>query len=170
MRRALFVLVGCAVLAGCGGSTHDGSTTSPTTTSSTQTIPSAAAHLEQAVKEAINQDHAISVRALWTNTVPGNHPATAGPQLTALRQSVAQRRAQGLRVKLLKEQFRIVAVRLAPSYSAASATVTDHERVQPSYANGRPRGKAVTLSERVRLELRRVGDAHFVVWKVTASS
>jgi len=169
MRRTLLVLTGSAVLAGCGASAHRDSTSAITTKASVQTAPSAEARLEHGVREAINQDHALSVQALWTNMVPSNHSATAGPQLEALRQSVAQRRAQGVRVKLLEEQFRIAAIHLEPSYSTASATVTDHERVQPTYANGRPRGKAVTLNEQVRLELRRVGGTRFVVWKVTAS-
>lgn len=169
MRRSgILVTVGLLVLAnGCGGGeTHTAASHPPTTTTASQ--PATPAVLEQAVRKAVEEDHRLSVEALWTNRVPANPPATAGPNLAILRRSVAQRRRQGVRVKMLSEQFRVLVVQLDPSYTTATATVLDIEQVQPSYPDGRPRGKPSSTREQARLELRRVGATErFVVWKVT---
>jgi hypothetical protein len=154
-------------LAGCGGSHQTTvSQTQPATSQTTRPATTPAA-LEQAVREAITKDHTLSREVLWTNRVPVSTPATAGPALAVLRTSVAQRRSQGVRVKTLSENFRILSVQLEPSYAAATAMIVDDQRVQPSYPSGRPRGRSVTLNERVRIELHRIGGSQrFVVWKV----
>lgn len=166
MRRAsLLLLVGCALVAGCGGSTH--SATTSTAARSTTTSLDATTRLEQAVRRAITEDHSLSVETLWTNRVPANPPASGGPELAILRRSVAQRRKAGVRVRVLSEHFRILAVQLDPSYTTATATVLDSERVQQTLPNGQPRGKPSAATEHVHLELRRVGETErFLVWKV----
>jgi hypothetical protein len=142
--------------------------TTSTTPRSTVTSPDATAQLEQAVQRAVAEDHRLSVEALWTNRVPANPPASGGPELAILRRSVAERRKAGVRVRTLSERFRIVGVRLDPSYTTATATVIDTERVQPTDLNGRPRGRPSATAEHVHLELRRLGASQrFLVWKVT---
>jgi hypothetical protein len=166
MKRALITTVGCALLAGCGGTAHN--STISTAPKSTVTTPNVNKQLEAAVRRAVEQDHRLSVEALWTNQLPAKPPASGGPDLSILRRSVAQRRSAGVRVRVLSERFRILSVQLNPSYAAATATVLDEERVQPTTSNGKPRGKPSSTVEHVRLELRRVAGAErFLVWKVT---
>jgi hypothetical protein len=159
-------------LSGCGGdAAHTTAGSASTGTASTGTItsrsPTPTARLEAAAINAIKQSHRLSVEVLWTNRVPANPSTNGGPDLAALRRSAAQRRAAGVRVRVLSEHLRITGVQLDPSYTTATATVIDDERVQPSYPNGRPRGKPTNLHEHVRLDLRRVaGSERFIVWKV----
>jgi len=154
---------------GCGSTSGSHTVTSdakPTTTAASRQ-PATPAVLEGAVRRAIEEAHRLSVEALWTNRVPANPPASGGPALASLRQSVAQRRQAGVRVRTLSEHLRILSVNLDPSYTTATATVTDDERVQTTNTDGRPRGKTVTLDEHVHLDLRRVDDTErFKVWKV----
>jgi hypothetical protein len=164
--RPLTLLGACLILAGCGGAAH--STTTTTSTRSTTTATDPAAQLEQAVRRAISEEHSMSVSVLWTNQVPANPTVIGGPSLAILRRSVAQRRSEGVRVRVLSEHFRILSVNLAPSYATATAIVVEDQRVQPTYPDGRARGKPSATSERVRLELHRVGNTErFLVWKVT---
>ena len=163
---ALLGCIAAAVLAGCGGG--DDSTTSRSSTTADTTAASSPAVLERAVRGAIEEDHRMSVSVLWTNRVPRRPTATAGPALAMLRRSAAQRRREHIRVRVVSERFRILSLRLDPSYTSAKATVLDVQRTQPSHADGRPLGKPVRLSERARLVLHRVGSQpRFVVWKVT---
>jgi hypothetical protein len=119
-------------------------------------------------RAAIHEDHRMSVRVLWTNSVPAHPRATAGPALAVLRRSVAARARLGIRVRLLSERFRVISIRLDPSYARATAVVYDQQRVRPYGRDGRPLGRAVVLKEWARLELRRLGSGmRFVVWKVT---
>ena len=170
-RSAMCAVVIAAVsVAGCsGGSNRASSTsTSPSTSGPTTTEPTTEAALIAAVRTAIRNDHRMSVRVLWTNKVPTRPRATAGPALAVLRRSVAARARRGIRVRLLSERFRVVSIRLDPSYTRATAVVHDPQRVRPYGRDGRPLGRAVALNERARLELRRVGSGmRFVVWKVT---
>jgi hypothetical protein len=120
------------------------------------------------VRTAVTEDHRLSVEALWTNRVPANPPASGGPELAILRRSVAERRKAGVRVRTLSERFRVVGVQLDPSYTTATATVIDTERVKPTDLNGRPLGRPSATVEHVHLELRRLGASQrFLVWKVT---
>jgi hypothetical protein len=174
MRRLAFpttvILAAALVIAGCGASnTH-------TTASQTQPAPSpstttgqqvSSAALEQAVREAVTQDHALSGESLWTDRIPPHPPATGGPALAVMRESAAQRRRQGIRVRTLSERFSILGVQLDPSYASATVAVRDIQRVVP-YKNGRRLGHAVKLDERAHLLLHRQGLAtRFIVWKVT---
>lgn len=168
MRRPLLLLLGCALLAGCGGAGSAPGGTSRQTTASSPTSTDGSAALEAGVRDAVEQDHSLSVESLWTNRVPAHPAATAGPALLALRQSVAQRHRAGVRVRTLSQHLRILNIELAPSYTTATVTILDVERVLPSYSNGRPRGKAVAAHERARLQLHRIGSTdRFAVWKVT---
>jgi hypothetical protein len=164
---ALFVSVAVAASACSGNSGHK--TNALTTNATTATTTSdTTATLVDAVRAAISEDHRMSVRVLWTNSVPAHPRATAGPALAVLRRSVAARARRGIRVRLLSERFRVISIHLDPSYERATAVVYDPQRVRPYGRDGRPLGRPVVLKERARLELRRVGSsARFVVWKVS---
>jgi hypothetical protein len=171
MRRAAVLLAAALVLAASGCGTDATHTTVPTTTKVTSQPATPAARLEAAVRSAIKQAHRVSVEVLWTNQVPANPQASGGPALATLRRSAAERRKAGVRVRVLSERLRILSVHLDPSYAAATATVLDDERVQPTHTDGRPRGQAVTLHEHAHLDLRRVEDTErFKVWKVELPS
>jgi hypothetical protein len=164
------VLVAALAVAGCGGSkTHTtAASTQPTTSSTTTSQQATPAALEQAARTAVLEDHHVLVRALVTNFVPETPPGTAGPALASLRKSVAERQQQKVRVRILSDSFRVLTVALDPSFTSATATILDTQRVLPTYPNGHPRGRPSAAHERARLELRRIGDTErFVVWKVT---
>ena len=168
---AAIVLVLTLATAACGSSPtakNGTAATPPDSTISTAAV-SGRAQMLAAVRVAILADHRLAVRTLWTNSVPDHTVATAGPQLADLRRSVAARRQRGVRVKLLSERFRIVSVDLDPSYTSATAIVADPQQVRPYSSDGRPLGAKVSLNERARLQLRRLGTSpRFVVWEVTA--
>jgi len=122
-----------------------------------------------AVRVVIDQHHRLSLRVLWTNVVPERPAAVAGPALANLRRAAAGRRRQGIRVRLLSERFRIISIRLDPSYARATAVVSDPQQVRPTGAGGRPLGRPIVLNEHARIQLRRVGrPQRFVVWSVQA--
>lgn len=164
------LLLGLVLAAGGCGSSSGTRTTAgrPTGTTSVSRPMTAAASLEQAVRKAITEEHAMSGEVLWTNQLPAKPSAIGGPALAVLRQAVAQRRSAGVRVRVLSEHFRVLNVNLDPSYATATATVMEDQRVQPTDLRGRRQGGPSEAHERVRLELRRVGnDERFIVWKVT---
>jgi hypothetical protein len=132
----------------------------------------AQAALLRAARSALVANHRVSVRVLWTNRVPESARAsTGGPALSSLRAAATTRRARGIRVRMLKDEHRVVSLHLDPSYAQARAIVVDRQLVQPSRVDGRPRGHTVRLVERARYELRRVGGSQrFVVWKVVVLS
>ncbi len=165
MRRALLILTACALLAGCGGAAHR--TTTPITTSTTTTAPDAAARLEQAVRTALQENAKVSDYVLEHNTIPSwARQSTAGPALAGMRGSAAQRRTGHVTVRVLSSEVQVHSVSIDPSYTDATANVTERSRVVP-YRNGRALGKAITGNERARFELHRLGNgATFVVWKV----
>lgn len=166
MRRAIPLTTAVVALAvsGCGGSggTNTVAGHTPTTTASRPNTPAA---LEQAVRRAVSENHALLTHALLTNSVPSHPEGTAGPALADLRRSAAQRRAQRMKVRIVSEDFRVLSIELDPSYATATASVLNIQRVQPSYG-GRP-GARSTSREHVRLELHRIDSTErFVVWKV----
>lgn len=178
MSRAILtaILLPVALLTGCAGQTTATDTTPAATPATTpaNVTPTPAnvtpAALLAAVRAAIRTDHNLSVKALWTNHVPTSPRATAGPALANLRRAVAARRRRGIRIRLLSERFRILIVRLDPSYTRATATVSDAQHLRPHHASGGPLGRPITLNEHARLDLRRVGtSSRFVVWTVTAT-
>lgn len=168
--RAMLIVISVtvAILVGaCGSSRSQSGTTTKSDAPTTNTHNFSAA-LEKAVREAIAKNHTLLTSTLWTNRVPAHPPATAGPALAYLRKAVAERQKQGVRVRVLSDRFRVLSVQLEPTYTTATATVLDAARVQPTHLNGRPLGRPSSISERVRLELRRVGTTtSFVVWKTT---
>jgi len=165
----ILLLSSTALIAGACTSDENNSPagTRETTGTTTTTAEEETAALEQAARDALQANHRLSKRVLWTNKVPSNVASTGGPALAALRDSAADRRRRGIRVQVVSEEFRILSVELDPSYATANATVFNPQRVQPHGRSGRPLGKPVKLRERVRFELRRVGSSvRFVVWKV----
>lgn len=164
---ALALCGGCALLTGCGGAAHDTATTrSSTTSSSTTATLDATAQLEDAVREVLKANGRLSVYVLWNNKVPSwASRSTRGPALTDLVASAKSRGKQGIRVRSLSAKVQVLAVQLAPSYTSATATVHDRERVA-LYKHGR-RERTVMLDERDEITLHRLGQARrFVVWEV----
>lgn len=93
-----------------------------------------------------------------------------GPALKNLRDAAATRRKRQIRVKLLSETFRIVAIHLEPSYTTAFATVSDRQRVRPYSYAGKPLGTAITDTEHAKITLHRIGrSSRFLVWTVTST-
>lgn len=164
-RRAAALLTIAAVAAGaagCGSESDPASTTSSTA----RTTADPQQQLEAAVRDAIQRDHEESVRSLWTNRVPAEPAATAGPALKQWRRSVADRRRAGVRVRSLSQRVRVLDVRLDPSYETATALIQADQRVQPVRSDGRRIGKPVAVHQRVRLVLHRAPGDRFVVWDV----
>lgn len=163
-------LLGCflvaVVAAGCGS----GSAAPPTTKASTSTTtrdPTAA--LNRAVRLALHKNYQLSSYVLWHNAVPASaQESTRGPALAALRNSAAQRRKSGIRIKPVSGSLRIISVSLDPSFTSATATTLASGRVRP-YEGGKAESRTIPLHERARIQLRRLGRSqNFVVWQVTS--
>lgn len=167
MRRLAPVLlvVLMAIAAGCGGGNEGVTTQPPPTTTAPETGEAA---LRQAVRTALDGNLRLSVFVLWNNRIPGwAERSTRGPALASLRAAAENRRKRGVRVRLVVNRREVRSIRLDPSYVRATTIVLDRQQVQPSRRNGRPVGRKVTLNERARYELRRVGQSErFVVWRV----
>jgi hypothetical protein len=163
MRRLLPLLAVCALLAGCGGSAAHRPSPSTTNTAT----PNPTAQLEQAVRTALQANARASDYVLEHNTIPSwAGQSTVGPALAGMRGSAAQRRTGHITVRVLSSEVQVHSINLDPSYTTATANVTERSRVVP-YRNGRALGKAVVGNERARFELHRVGNGTaFVVWKV----
>lgn len=167
----LTVVLPALLVGGCGGGSNGGANAKAPTTGTRAAVSdseSAQVALERGVRSALRANHDLSVRVLWSNRVPASaRSSTAGPALSSLRAAAATRRARGIRVRMLKDDHRVLSVRLDPSYAQATAIVVDRQLVQPSRADGRPRGHTVRLVEQARYELHRLGSSQrFVVWKV----
>lgn len=159
------VAVAVLAIAGCGGGktqTTGSSASLPTTTASRQTTP---ALLEQAVRSALTLNGQLSLYVLRNNEIPSwASQSTGGPALSALAASASARRKQGVTVQTISEQFRVLAISLEPSYTVATATVEDRQRLAV-HEHGRKR--TTTLTERDHVVLHRLGQTtRFVVWKV----
>jgi hypothetical protein len=165
-RRLAPILVALlvAISAGCDGGDGEVATQPPPRT----TPDTGEAALEQAVRSALDRNRRLSVFVLWNNRIPAwAEGSTRGPALAALRTAAQNRRERGVRVRVLESRREIRSLRLDPSYVSATAIVVDRQRVQPSRRNGRPLGHEVTLNERARYELRRIGRSdRFVIWRV----
>jgi hypothetical protein len=124
--------------------------------------------LTLAVQETLRANHRLAKLVLWQDTVPASAArSTRGPALAALRSAAAGRRRRGIHVKVVSDGFKIDSVSLDPSFTRATAIVVDPQRVRPYGSNGKPLGKAVSLSEKSRFELHRLGSSErFVVWQV----
>jgi hypothetical protein len=169
MRRAIpLVILALALTAnGCGATKTDsptGDTRSTVTTTSSQ--PTTPAALEAAVRQALSANGRLSVYVLWSDDVPSwASQSTDGPALADLKASALSRRKQALRVRSLSDKLSVLSVQLDPSYTSATATIHDHERV--ALYTHRRRGRTVTLDERDLIVLHRLGQQmRFVVWEV----
>jgi hypothetical protein len=165
---SILVAAGAVALTSCGSSSGRASARNNTTVVRTATTRSNAARLEQSVRAALAANARVAVYVLWHDQSPSwAKQSTGGPALASLKSAAADRRARGVRVRMLMHTRQVKDVLLAPSYTTASALVIDRQRVQPTHANGRPFGKSVVLNERARYQLRRVGNGiRFVVWQV----
>src|SRR6266540_6613432 len=149
--------------AGCNGG-NEKATTQPPTTTTTETTE---ATFARAVRQALRENDQLSGYVLWNNRVPAwATRSTRGPALVTLRQSAADRRRRGIRVRTLVNTLEITSIKVDPSYTKATAVVRSVQRVRP-YRGGKPIGRAVKLDERANIELRRIGtSSRFVVWRV----
>jgi len=165
MRQFALLLLAllAAIAAGCNGGNEKVATQPPATTTSETTT----ATLESGVRQALRENDQLSGYVLWNNRVPAwATRSTRGPALVTLRQSAADRRRRGIRVRTLVNTLEITSIKVDPSYTKATAVVRSVQRVRP-YRGGKPIGRAVKLDERANVELRRVGtSSRFVVWRV----
>ena len=168
MRQFALLLLAllAAIAAGCNGGNEKVATQPPATTTSETTT----ATLESGVRQALRENDQLSGYVLWNNRVPAwATRSTRGPALVTLRQSAADRRRRGIRVRTLVNTLEITSIKVDPSYTKATAVVRSVQRVRP-YRGGKPIGRAVKLDERANVELRRVGtSSRFVVWRVRVS-
>jgi hypothetical protein len=164
--------IGCILLAigvvGCGGG-HKAAATAPITNAATTTGGGPQERLTGAVRAALRANHRLAKVVLWRNVVPASAPeSTRGPALAALRSSAAGRRRRGVRAKVVFDGFRIESVTLDPSFTRATAIVSDPQRVQPYDSSGKALGQPTRLSEKSRFELHRLSKSQrFVVWQVS---
>jgi hypothetical protein len=165
MRQFALLLLAllAAIAAGCNGGNEKVATQPPATTTSETTT----ATLESGVRQALRENDQLSGYVLWNNRVPAwATRSTRGPALVTLRQSAADRRRRGIRVRTLVNTLEITSIKVDPSYTKATAVVRSVQRVRP-YRGGKPIGRAVKLDERANIELRRIGtSSRFVVWRV----
>lgn len=180
---ALVVALGL-VAAGCGGGSHPvaRATTNLTSTGvATVTTTLGKSGQPTAEKKGTVRDAGVSVRAalvanhrlvtkvLWTNRVPTSaRNSTRGPALAALAASARDRSKKGIRVRMIRDVYRIVSVAIGATQTSAGAVAEWDQKVVPSHLDGTPLGRPVVLHERARIELRRANRAApFFVWKVT---
>lgn len=164
---ALFGCLAAALaVAGCGGGSATPLSTK-TSTSRSASNPSAALGLS--VRDALRKNYELSGYVLWHNAVPASAQlSTRGPALAALQASAAQRRKSGIRIKPITGRLEIVSVSIDPSFAKATATTVAAGRVRP-YEGGKAEPRTISVHERARVQLRRLGTSKkFVVWKVTA--
>lgn len=185
MNRIAVVATTALLLAGCGSGTPSSSpsteqslpnvtttTTASARATSTQSVATkktAHATLREAVRAALAANHSLAIRVLWTNRIPVTaQGSTRGPALAEMAASAKDREKKGIRVRMLRDQYRIISIRSDAANATASALAEWDQRVVPSHSDGTPLGRPVTLHERARIELRRANTSRtFVVWKVT---
>lgn len=189
MRRPALILVTAAVLlSGCGGNSGDGTpslaqttdgavttTPRPTTTTTTKAVQTSGSgeqtreSLRVAVRSALLANHHLAVRVLWTNRVPPTaRNSTRGPALAGMRASARDRQSKGIRVRMIRDDYRILSIAIAPSRARATAIARSIQTLAPSHLSGRRLGRSVQLDERARIALRRVESSdRFVVWEFT---
>ena len=70
-------------------------------------------------------------------------------------------------MRMLHQTYRIISMHLNHADTTATAIVESNEDVLPCHLNGKPIGQPITLRERGRFLLHRLGATRrFVVWKV----
>ena len=153
--------------AGCGGGSARPPAQAPTT-GVTGTTADLATSLSVAVRRALRANYQVSGYVLWHNVVPLTaRRSTRGPALAALRGAAAQRRKSGIRIKPVAGHLTIASVVLDPSFTQATAMTVASGRVRP-YENGHAEPREITVRERARVQLHRLGrSSQFVVWQVT---
>jgi len=124
--------------------------------------------LEAAAIAAVRRDQQVAVAALWEDRVP---PSAArilvGSALAALAVAAAQRRAEGIRVRMLRSALRIISVRLARGGDAAEVIARWSQRLRPARLDGTSAGRPISLDEEAALFLRRAPrSGRFVVSRV----
>ena len=161
---AVLIALLLAIASGCDGGDGEVATQPPPTTTSPET---GEAVLTSAVRRALRENDRLSGHVLWFNRLPAwATRSTRGPALATLRQSAADRRARGIRIRTLASRLEITTIELDPSYTTATAVVRSIQRLRP-YRGGKPAGREIRLDERASVELRRVGSSgRFVVWRV----
>lgn len=161
---AVLIALLLAIAAGCDGGDGEVATQPPPTTTSPEAGEAA---LESAARQAMQMNDRLSGYVLWFNRLPTwATRSTRGPALATLRESAADRRARGIRIRTLASRLEITSIDLDPSYTRATAVVRSIQRLRP-YRGGAPIGRAIRLDERATVELRRVGSSdRFVVWRV----
>ena len=159
----LFVLVA----AGCGGSSSAAKPHSSTQEPARTSDATGAAVLDDAARKALRQNYTLSLYVLWHNELPAwARQSTRGPALAGLRSSAEGRKKRGIHIRVLDRKFTIVALKLDPSYTRATATVQSRQHVRP-YRSSHPLGQATKLDERAHIELRRIDNtSRLIVWKV----
>jgi hypothetical protein len=167
MRKMRFAVLTCTTIAlvtGCGASGQ----TSRGAAAGTSNQQASEATLRQGVRTALAANHRLAIYVLWHNSLPHwASSSTRGPALSSLRQAGAAREKRGVRVRLSRDEYRVLSIRLDPSYTKAMAVARGTQRVRPYGLSGKPLGQTVLLDERARIELHRVGSStRFVVWKV----
>jgi hypothetical protein len=183
VKRTAAMIAIALLVAGCGSGSRN---SSPITEQSPPNVTTTVAHasttsaepvstalntpqlLREGVRAALLANHRLSIRVLWTNQVPSAAAnSIRGPALVGLRTSARDRQSKGVRVRMVRDQYRILSISLGRSFRAATAVAESIQIVLPSYLNGRPRGRSVHLDERARILLRRIGTSHaFVIWRV----
>ena len=185
MKRIAVVATSALLLAGCGsGTRHSSASTEQSlskvttaTPASAQTTPThsvptkkaAQATLRGAIRAALAANHSLAIRVLWTNRIPLTaQQSTRGPALAEMAASARDRQRKGIRVRMIRDDYRIISIALGRAETTASALAEWDQRVVPSHEDGTPLGQPVTLHERARIELRRPDASQsFIVWKVT---
>jgi hypothetical protein len=183
VKRTAAMIAIALLVAGCGSSSRNSSPTAqqplPHVMTETATSPTtsnqqiAAKHdtramLRTAVRMALAANHRLAIRVLWTNRLPANAArSTRGPALVGMRSSARDRQSRSVRVRMIRDDYRIASIRLGPSLVTATAVAQSIQTVVPSYLDGRPRGRSIQLHERARIVLRRLGTSgRFVVWSI----
>jgi hypothetical protein len=185
VRRTAVIVATALLFAGCGSGSRNNSSpttqqTLPSGTSTAGTAPTSSsqkattkqdprATVRDAVRLALAANHQLATRVLWTNRLPATAArSTRGPALAELAASAKDRHRKGLRVRMIRDNYTVISIAFGPTLARATAFANWDQRVVPSRPNGTPLGRAVSLHERARIELRRVGSSRsFVVWKVT---
>lgn len=169
MRRTVTsgaVLTLALVAIGCGGSSDD---TNSTATTQISAPVDPAAVIDRAARRAVEENFRLSQHVGWHRRVPAwATRSTGGAALEEMRISARENAREGVRIRHLSADLSIRTIRVDPSYERATVTVSAQQRIR-IHRQGRRRPVVRATTERVRIDLRRIGDddpPRFVVWKV----
>jgi hypothetical protein len=124
--------------------------------------------LEAAAIAAVRRDGRLAALALWDDRVPDSAAHTlVGQALEALRAAAERRRAERIRVRMLRSELRIVSVRLSAGGTAAEVVARWRQTLRVASLTGAGSGPPLSLDEEAALFLERPSrSARFVVSKV----